>query len=286
MSFPESLAAVSRRLPDVRGKVTAAWKLHGWYMARGAPSESWRLDLRDGSRYVLPSAARMTWTAAYRGAYDAAAQRSHVMRATLAGATELTAPPGASYVYFSGASDSGAVIATAILPVGMRSVLYPAGSSTPIELPTGPFSDPVPVDVNDDGVVAGTGQIGSEPHAWVFDGGVLTDLGAPVGGYSSAQFVDASGVVYGLAAEQAAPAHLGTVAGDGVGRPARGGDLADRIRSRAERLPELLGPGLRSGEPTADADDRDGLAAARRKRRCFICHTGVLHPRHLFVHSP
>ena len=75
MSFPESLAAVSRRLPDVRGKVTAAWKLHGWYMARGAPSESWRLDLRDGSRYVLPSAARMTWTAAYRGAYDAAAQR-------------------------------------------------------------------------------------------------------------------------------------------------------------------------------------------------------------------
>jgi FkbM family methyltransferase len=68
----DSLAAISRALPAVRGKPNLAWRLMRRAESRGALEGTWRMRLRDGTRLELPRQSRMTWSVAFTGRYDKA----------------------------------------------------------------------------------------------------------------------------------------------------------------------------------------------------------------------
>jgi len=65
-----ALARVARTLPDLRGKANLGWMIMRYSSLDG----EWTFTLRDGARMVMPRASRMTWGAAFRGAYDPEAQ--------------------------------------------------------------------------------------------------------------------------------------------------------------------------------------------------------------------
>ncbi len=70
MEWCEGLGRLSRRLPDVRGKVDLAWRLMERQHAAGRLGGAWEVTLADGGRFVLPVSSKMTWAAAFAGHYD------------------------------------------------------------------------------------------------------------------------------------------------------------------------------------------------------------------------
>jgi FkbM family methyltransferase len=62
------VAAVSRRLPNFRGKTALAHRLRHVYPAKG---EAFRITLRTGERLLVPADSVMGWQAAFTGAWDA-----------------------------------------------------------------------------------------------------------------------------------------------------------------------------------------------------------------------
>src|SRR5437588_12575997 len=66
----ETVAAVSRALPALRGKQKLARWIMGRAEARGALEGSWSLSLKDGTRLELPRQSLMTWEVAFTGSYD------------------------------------------------------------------------------------------------------------------------------------------------------------------------------------------------------------------------
>jgi len=66
----ETVAAVSRALPALRGKQKLARWAMGRAEARGSLHGSWSLHLKDGTRLELPRQSLMTWEVAFTGSYD------------------------------------------------------------------------------------------------------------------------------------------------------------------------------------------------------------------------
>jgi FkbM family methyltransferase len=69
----EAVAALSRAMPPLRGKMNLALKLMRRLERRGSLEGTWRLRLRDGTELDLPRRSRMAWIVAFTGLYEVAA---------------------------------------------------------------------------------------------------------------------------------------------------------------------------------------------------------------------
>jgi FkbM family methyltransferase len=64
------VAAISRALPELRGKRRLALWLMDRVEARGSLRGTWSLTLKDGTRLELPRQSLMSWWVAFTGTYD------------------------------------------------------------------------------------------------------------------------------------------------------------------------------------------------------------------------